>query len=110
MGSRKPKRGRSPRSPRKPAAVPLLRIHPRGPYTRRGQKWESRTYSDGWRWVQFRRCIGLENTARVALLLDVSLKTVRRYEYGGQPPRWYQAALIGLAAVDGGQDLRSGDD
>jgi hypothetical protein len=96
-GSRKTKRGRSPSNAQ---PVPLPRIHPRGPYNRRGVKWTATRYKDGWRWIEFRIRLNIGDTARVARLLGLSVKTIRRYEYG-TAPRWYQAALVGLAPVDG---------
>ncbi len=84
-------RSKRTRQPRQPAAPPLL---PRGPYNSSDDR-------GAWRWVRFRKAVGLEDTREVARLLDVTVKTIRRYEYGGEAPRWYQAALVGLVAVHG---------
>jgi hypothetical protein len=47
-------------------------------------------------WWQFRRKLGLSNVEIVARLLDVSVRSIQRYETAERPPAWYQAALLGL--------------
>jgi len=47
-------------------------------------------------WMAFRRKLGLSDTTLVAKLLDVSTRSIERYEQAEQPPAWYQVALLGL--------------
>lgn len=96
-------RSRQPVRPKRARALPAAPpLHPRGPYPRSlHPRYDADRSRDGWRWLRFRKAVGLEDTREVARLLDVTVKTIRRYEYGGEAPRWYQAALVGLAAVHG---------
>lgn len=47
-------------------------------------------------WWAFRRSLGLSDVELVARLLDVSTRSIERYEQAAKPPAWYQAALLGL--------------
>lgn len=47
-------------------------------------------------WWRFRRKLGLSDVEIVARLLDVSTRSIERYEQAERPPAWYQAALLGL--------------
>lgn len=47
-------------------------------------------------WARWRRSVGLSDVDLVARLLDVSVRSIQRYESAAQAPKWYQAALYGL--------------
>lgn len=47
-------------------------------------------------WLRFRHKLGLTNLELVAKLLGLSTRSLERYEQDAEPPKWYQAALLGL--------------
>lgn len=73
------------------------------PRRQRATSWHWRTYSDEERraadWEKRRyELLGGErgSVEAVAAALDLSVRTLQRYEFDGAP-RWYELALIGLA-------------